>query len=116
MPNEVPVGILPVPRDVREANGILEHDQQIKPHNQTDAFLSKNLNTRRAILPVHTQAEFHLFRELSETNPHFIGGHWLPAAKLWNAISDRTTEEIYYKVRFSHHTHTLTTLTPTAVT
>lgn len=105
MPKEVPVGILPIPSDVREANGILEHDQGRSPHNAIDKYLSETLNTRRAILPVHTQDEYRLFRQLTLQNEHFVGGHWSHAAKIWNAIADRTTEEIYYKVRVEHDTH-----------
>jgi len=103
LPTSERLGILPVPKDVQISSGMAEFN----PNSTTDKkkqcydYLAQMQGTRKAILPVHTPAELHLFHKLMETNPAFnsqsTGPVWKLALKVWNECAD-TQDGIYYKV------------------
>ncbi|RXW13073.1 hypothetical protein EST38_g12781 [Candolleomyces aberdarensis] len=100
---EVPVGVLPVPKDVRDANGLSEYVEGLHSsrHSRSYDFLAKLQGTRKPIVPVHTPAEHALFRDLMQESPDFSikanGPDWKRAVRLWNAKADEC-EGIYYKL------------------
>ncbi|EKM75414.1 hypothetical protein AGABI1DRAFT_64645 [Agaricus bisporus var. burnettii JB137-S8] len=64
-------------------------------------FMASMQNTRKAVLPVHTQAERDLFRSLMETEPSFSprsgGPCWNDAVIKWNEYAEKT-DGVYYKL------------------
>ncbi|KAF6742654.1 hypothetical protein DFP72DRAFT_830205 [Ephemerocybe angulata] len=97
------IGILPVPRDVQLQNGISEYVE-----NMTDErpprydSLARLQGTRKAILPVHTEQEFMLFKDLMQQNTSFrhpsnAQPSYPEAARIWNSYADLNSQ-IYYTV------------------
>lgn len=94
------VGILPVPLEIRQSNGMATFNPNLD-QNQPHAYLASMQETRKAILPVHTPAEHNIFRLLMKTHPAFntqsTGPIWKAAVKVWNEHADRE-DDVYYKV------------------
>lgn len=103
--SEVPVGVLPVPKDVRERFGL---DEYAKPGPGTRKpppynLLAELQGTKMAVLPVHTRAEEMLYREMiahatARTGSTVKTPSWTVLAKEWNKHAS-IESEIYYKVR-----------------
>lgn len=97
--SEVPVGVLSIPAETRREYGLADYAKppaNTKPprHN----ILVELQGTKKAILPVHTQAEHRLYQS-------FMQGHldrsrapnWARMTKDWNMIANRR-DDVYYKV------------------
>ncbi len=93
-------GILPIPTDVQIEGGMQPHQSSLDRPTR-HAFLAARQGTRKAILPVHTSAEYKLFSKLMRDDPAFNQQNgepnWSQGVKIWNRYAE-TDEEIFYKV------------------
>lgn len=94
-------GILPIPRDVQIEAGMQPHHISLdRPAHH--AFLASRQGTRKAVLPVHTPAEYKLFSKLMRDEPTFNQRDgepdWEQGVRIWNRYAE-TEDDIYYKVR-----------------
>ncbi|TFK86323.1 hypothetical protein K466DRAFT_576438 [Polyporus arcularius HHB13444] len=97
--NEV-FGILPIPDDVRVKSGMQIYTAGLDS-KQRHAFLALKQGARKAVLPVHTAAEYQLFRKLVQDDPAFNQQtgepDWDHAVITWNREAERN-DEVYYKL------------------
>ncbi len=105
LPTSETLGILPVPPDIRAANGMAEFNPNLDCQ-RTHHYLAKMQGTHKAILPIHTPAEHELFHALMKSDQAFrasrsTGPNWKQCAKVWNSHADRS-DGIYYKVTLTH--------------
>ncbi|GBE83376.1 hypothetical protein SCP_0504240 [Sparassis crispa] len=93
-------GILPIPDDVRTNSGMQEYQPSLD-RKQEHAFLALKQGTRKAVLPVHSVAEYQLFSKLMREDPIFnrpdTEPSWAQAVKIWNRIAE-SEKEISYKL------------------
>ncbi|KAF6741970.1 hypothetical protein DFP72DRAFT_1179861 [Ephemerocybe angulata] len=100
---EKPIGILRVPKDIQEDNGIAAYSDP-PPHSKPPPqnFLAKSQGTRKPILPIHTRAEIDLFHNLMQQDPNFdaknSGIKWKGAVRIWNLRYADGNPEIFYKL------------------
>ncbi|KJA14046.1 hypothetical protein HYPSUDRAFT_150847, partial [Hypholoma sublateritium FD-334 SS-4] len=109
------IGIIPVPSDIRESSGMAEFNPNVD-HNRKHHYLASKQGTRKAILPVHTPAEYALFKHFMKTDDAFgtrsKGPIWPQCVQVWNTYAD-THEDIYYKLveqLKTYHAHWMVTL------
>ncbi len=93
-------GILPIPEDVRFDSGMQAFDITVDT-SQRHRFLARKQDTRKAVLPLHTVAEYRLFSQLMQEHPAFNPSSgdpdWFRAVKVWNYHAERA-DDIEYKV------------------
>lgn len=99
--SEVPIGVLSIPKEIREQHGLGEYIKPTGNHRPSrHDFLAELQGTRKAILPVHTAQEKALFGTFMESRSCTSKGpNWDLVVKEWNRIADGR-EKIYYKVRY----------------
>ncbi|KAF6749915.1 hypothetical protein DFP72DRAFT_818260, partial [Ephemerocybe angulata] len=108
--SEKPIGILRVPRDIQEDNGIDPYSDP-PPHSKPPRhnFLAESQGTRKAILPVHTRAEIDLFHTLMREDSNFdaknSGTKWKGAVRVWNTRYADGNPEIFYKLSEHMNSH-----------
>ncbi len=94
-------GILPIPEDVRIASGMQKYIAGLDS-KQRHGFLASKQGARKAVLPLHTAAEYLLFKRLMQDEPAFNqqtgDPDWDCAVVAWNREAERN-DEVYYKVR-----------------
>jgi hypothetical protein len=93
-------GIVPVPPDVLVATSMEKYDQSLDLKQQ-HAYLAQKQGTRKAVLPIHTEAEYRLFSYFMRDPTLFTKSNdspnWHILVKTWNC---KANEEplIFYKV------------------
>jgi hypothetical protein len=99
--NEV-LGVLPIPDNVRFKSEMAPFDPSPNP-KQPHRHLALLQGTRKAVLPIHNDAEKKLFKEFMcghQSFGNFKSATQVTAAvRAWNAGAD-TDKDIYYKVSF----------------
>ncbi len=91
------IGILALPESLRHDNSMGRFNDELADKKQKHRYLAKMQGTRKAILPVHTEAEKRLFKKLMGEYAVFAGHHWKKAAPIWNENAE-TQSDIFYKV------------------
>lgn len=101
--DEVPIGVLPIPKEVREQHQLRDYVKPPEGHGSKRPrhdFLAELQGTRKPILPVHTSRERALFATFMERLP--LGNtskpNWEAMSKEWNDFANQR-EGVYYKVR-----------------
>ncbi|CAK5266047.1 unnamed protein product [Mycena citricolor] len=94
-------GVLPIPIDIRRKAGMADFDTVTTPRTALHYHLALLQGTRKAVLPIHNDAEEKLFRDFM-SGQHSFGNFTSPkqvndAVRAWNAEAD-TQKDIYYKL------------------
>ncbi|KAJ7760274.1 hypothetical protein DFH07DRAFT_771904 [Mycena maculata] len=98
--NEVS-GVLPIPDDVRFPSAMAPFEPSLDPKQQ-HRHLASLQGTRKAVLPIHNDAEKKLFKDFMSSG-HSSFGNFSSSAQVekavraWNARAD-TDKDIYYKL------------------
>lgn len=96
-------GVLPIPDDIQQKAGMAAYNPALPQATKgSHRYLAARQGTRKAVLPVHNDAERNLFRDLMLGSNSF-GDFTSPlrvetAVRIWNATAD-SDEQISYKVR-----------------
>ncbi len=96
-------GILPIPDSIRTSSGMQQFISGVDDGSRHN-YLARRLGTRKAVLPLHSAAEYSLFRTLMQEDPLFNPRDrepdWSKAVKVWNRRAE-TSQNIYYKVCYT---------------
>jgi hypothetical protein len=98
-PADETIGILPVPDSIR-ASVDIESYQHSHDGKNKHAYLARQQRTKYAVISVHTNAEWGLFKKLMHEDPAFnwtnAAPDWKQCVKVWNRNADG--QHIFYKV------------------
>lgn len=96
-PTTETIGILAVPESLRHDYNMAGFDDELADKKQKHRYLAQMQGTRKAILPVHTEEEKKIFRDMMADSSVFAACHWKKAAPKWNERAETNTG-LFYKV------------------